>query len=160
MIKLQPVLTRFAQPPSQVPSESQGHALEERAQPLAGIRVLVVEDDEDTREVLVEFLRDMGAQVHAASSAPDGLVSVLHAAADVVLSDIAMPGMDGYDLIRAIRRLGANEGGRRPASALTAHCSSEDRLVALRAGYSMHLSKPVDLGVLVRSITAVLAKTA
>jgi CheY-like chemotaxis protein len=113
-----------------------------------------VEDDEDTRELLVELLRDQGAQVPAASNGHDGLARIKVEGVDVVLSDIAMPGMDGYELIRSTRRLHADEGGRVPAIAVTANCAPEDRLLALRAGYSMHLSKPVDLGVLVRSITA------
>jgi signal transduction histidine kinase/ActR/RegA family two-component response regulator len=111
---------------------------------LRGIRVLVVDDEEDAREATAVLLAQAGARVVSVGSAAEA-VSALHAdLPDVLLSDIAMPGEDGYALIRRIRSLPQGSGGRIPAAALTAYATLEDRAQALRAGYDEHIPKPVD----------------
>ena len=111
---------------------------------LAGVRILVVDDEEDAREAMVVLLSQAGASVQSVGSAADAMGLVREHAPDVLLSDIAMPGEDGYDLIRQVRALAADRGGRIPAAALTAYATLEDRRKALLAGYNAHISKPVD----------------
>ncbi|HJR06912.1 MAG TPA: CHASE domain-containing protein [Pyrinomonadaceae bacterium] len=112
---------------------------------LAGLRILVVDDDEDTRALLVTTLEQSGAEsVEAAASASDALGALRRLAPDVLVSDIGMPGVDGYELIRQIRALPPESGGRVPAAALTAYAAPDDRQRALDAGYDLHISKPVE----------------
>ncbi|NUP11906.1 MAG: PAS domain S-box protein [Polyangiaceae bacterium] len=115
---------------------------------LAGRRVLVVDDDADGRELVVEILRSAGAEVVAASSGPAALETIAEQPFDVIVSDIGMPGMDGYQLLQQIQ-------GRFPipcAVALTAFGTDGDRERALRAGFSDHLPKPVGRDELVRAV--------
>jgi CheY-like chemotaxis protein len=122
------------------------HPGEEIFQPepvLDGLRILLVDDDADTRDAVGAVLADCGAQVMAFDSAWDALAAVRGGAPDVVVSDIAMPGMDGHALIRKIRALGAQRGAV-PAIALTAYASPADRTLALLAGYQVFLPKPFD----------------
>jgi CheY-like chemotaxis protein len=122
------------------------HPGEEIFQPepvLDGLRILLVDDDADTRDAVGAVLADCGAQVMAFDSAWDALAAVRGGAPDVVVSDIAMPGMDGHALIRKIRALGAQRGAV-PAIALTAYAGADDRRRALREGYDVHLAKPID----------------
>jgi CheY-like chemotaxis protein len=110
---------------------------------LAGLRVLVVEDDTDARELVTAILEDAGAIVEAAESAAAGFVAVRSFQPQLLLSDISMPDEDGYSLIRRVRALGEAEGGGIPSIALTAHTRIEDRTKALRAGFNLHMGKPV-----------------
>jgi signal transduction histidine kinase/CheY-like chemotaxis protein len=110
---------------------------------LTGIRVLVVEDDEDARALLAKVLEGQGASVTPVSSAREALDVLAKERIDVLLSDIEMPGTDGYQLIRELRLRPSQQGGSVPAAALTAYARTEDRLRALRAGFQLHLSKPV-----------------
>ncbi|HJQ31088.1 MAG TPA: PAS domain S-box protein [Pyrinomonadaceae bacterium] len=112
---------------------------------LDGLRVLVVDDEPDARELLKAGLGHCGASVSEAASAAEALASVEGAPPDLLISDIGMPGEDGYSLIRKVRSLPAERGGRVPAIALTAYARAEDRMQALRAGYQMHVPKPVEL---------------
>jgi len=112
---------------------------------LDGLRVLVVDDEPDARELLKAGLGHCGARVTEAASAAEALASVEGAPPDLLISDIGMPGEDGYSLIRKVRSLPAERGGRVPAIALTAYARAEDRMQALRAGYQMHVPKPVEL---------------
>ena len=112
---------------------------------LDGLRVLVVDDEADARELLAEGLGQCGAQVTAASSAREALEAMAGEKFDALVSDIGMPGEDGYELIRRVRALPADRGGRTPAVALTAYARTEDRLRAMRAGFEMHVAKPVEL---------------
>jgi PAS domain S-box-containing protein len=114
---------------------------------LDGLRVLVVDDEPDAREMLSVGLGQCGAKVTTASSAREALEAVAGGKFDAMISDIGMPGEDGYELIRRVRALPS--GGRIPAVALTAYARTEDRLRALRAGFEMHVSKPVELTELV-----------
>jgi CheY-like chemotaxis protein len=111
---------------------------------LSGTRVLVVEDDDDSREGLKIILERWGATVATAASAGEALERLKAFRPHVLLSDLAMPGEDGYSLIRRVRSLEAHEGGRTPAAALTAFARPDDRERALAAGYQRHVSKPLD----------------
>ncbi len=123
---------------------------------LAGLKVLVVDDEADTCELLRSLLSRCGAEVTAANSASEAFRLFQVVNPDVMVSDIGMPLEDGYELIRKVRALPEVNGGRVPAVALTAYARPEDRMRALRAGYQMHVSKPIELGELV-SIVASLA---
>ena len=116
---------------------------------LGGLRILVVDDEADTRELLRQGLEYCGAKVSVVGSAAEALEAVMARVPDVLISDIGMPGIDGYDLIRQVRGLPSNRGGKVPAIALTAYTRTEDRLQSLRAGYDMHVPKPVELAELV-----------
>ena len=116
---------------------------------LDGLKVLVVDDEPDTREILQFGLGQCGAQVIAASSVAEALAAISAAVPDLLISDIGMPGEDGYDLIKRVRTLPNESGGRVPAIALTAYARTEDRMQALRSGYQMHVPKPVELAELV-----------
>ncbi len=113
------------------------------ARALDGVSVLVVDDEPDTRELLTVVLRHYGATVTAVESAGGALQSLERARPDVLVSDIGMPGEDGYTLIRRIRAM-EPEGRRMPAIALTAYARKEERARALRAGYQRHVAKPVE----------------
>jgi len=121
---------------------------------LSGIRILVVEDEPDTCEFLDRLLRGYGAEVVIARSAAEALSRIADDTADIVVSDIGLPDVDGYDLIRRIRRLPAHAGGATPALALTAYARTEDRTRAFRAGYQAHLAKPVEPAELVATISS------
>jgi len=112
---------------------------------LDGLRILVVDDEADTRDLLRQGLEYCGAKVTVAESAAEAMDLMKMSVPDVLISDIGMPGTDGYDFIRQIRKLSAHRGGRVAAVALTAYTRIEDRLQALRAGYDMHVPKPVEL---------------
>ena len=121
----------------------------ECADRLDGLRVLIVDDESDTRELLKQGLEFCGAIVTLAASATEALEELNKTKLDVLISDIGMPGEDGYDLIKQVRMLPLESGGRIPAIALTAYTRVEDRLHALRSGYHMHVPKPVELAELV-----------
>jgi signal transduction histidine kinase/CheY-like chemotaxis protein len=110
---------------------------------LSGVDVLVVEDESDARELIRTMLEQLGAAVVTASSAEEGLAALDERSLHVLLSDIEMPGMDGYSFMRAVRERPANRGGEIPAAALTAYARPEDRDAALRAGFQLHVAKPV-----------------
>jgi PAS domain S-box-containing protein len=116
---------------------------------LDGVRVLVVDDEPDARELLKVGLGQCGAEVIVAGSVAEGLEAMRAAAPDLLISDIGMPGEDGYEMIRRVRALPDESGGRVPAIALTAYARVEDRMQALRAGYQMHVPKPVEIAELV-----------
>jgi signal transduction histidine kinase/CheY-like chemotaxis protein len=111
---------------------------------LAGLRVLVVDDDLDSRELLAISLTRSGAEVRSASSTRAALAAIEEQPPDVLLSDIEMPGEDGYALIEKVRALPPERGGRVPAAALTAYARAEDRVIALQRGFQIHLAKPID----------------
>jgi len=111
---------------------------------LHGIRVLVVEDDDDTRELIASALSERGAEVVSAASARSGFELFCERQPDVVVSDVGMPGEDGYSLIKRLRALPLERGGNVPALALTAFARKEDERRALAAGYTLHAGKPVD----------------
>ena len=111
---------------------------------LAGRRILVVDDEADARDLLAQILGQAGADVIVVGSADEALETLRRWRPDVLVSDIGMPGDDGYVLIRKVRALGTAEGGQVRALALTAYARSEDRALALEAGFHTHIAKPVD----------------
>jgi CheY-like chemotaxis protein len=117
---------------------------DERPAPLQGLRILIVDDDDDTRELVARVLSGCGAQVVSASSAAEAWAAFENAPPDAMLVDIAMPGEDGYAFLRRVRARAPEAGGRIPAAALTARVVVEDRLESLRAGFQSHMAKPVD----------------
>ncbi len=119
---------------------------------LSGMRILVIDDERDARELIQEVLTQYEADVITAASATEGLEILKNQRPDVMISDIGMPEMDGYEFIREVRGLPAAYGGKTPAIALSAFAHSEDRTRAMIAGYQIHLSKPVESHELVASI--------
>jgi CheY-like chemotaxis protein len=107
-------------------------------------RILLVEDDPDTQELLKTLLRRNGAEVIAVSSSAAALEEIARRKPDVIISDIGMTGENGYALIRKVRALAPEAGGHIPAIALTAYAGAADRRRALLAGFQTHLAKPVD----------------
>src|SRR5215467_12000892 len=112
---------------------------------LEGVRVLVVDGAPDVRELVCDALEQCGAQVTAVGSAPEALGLVKRTRPDVIVSSIRMPEKDGYWLIRRVRSLSPDQGGRTPAVAFPGCTTKEDRLNALRAGFQSHVPKPIDL---------------
>ena len=125
---------------------------------LDGLRVLVVDDDPDALNLASAILTDAGAAVKTCLSAPDALAVLQQWRPHVLVSDIEMPGEDGYSLIRKVRALDSDHGGNTPAVALTAYGRTQDRMLSLTAGYSMHVPKPVDPGELTTIIASVAAR--
>lgn len=111
---------------------------------LTGLRVLVVDDEADARELIAAILGEYGAEVTAVASAGEALETLQHFKPNVLVSDIGMPGEDGYALIRNVRTLDAEQGGQIPAVALTAYARAEERILALTAGFQRHVPKPVN----------------
>lgn len=126
---------------------------------LEGIRVLVVDDEADTRNFVVTVLEQSYAQVQAAASATEALELISKYKPDVIVSDIGMPGEDGYSLIRKIRELPSNAGGNIPAAALTAYARAEDRLRAIREGFQLHLPKPIEAAELTTVVASLVGRT-
>ena len=131
------------------------HAADEREQPrleatggssprLVGVRVLIAEDDADGRQVLVLILEIAGARVEGVASVRAALSAFDGLRPDVLISDVGMPGEDGYALIRHVRAREADRGGNTPAIALTGYVTPEDGARLLGAGFQMHLRKPID----------------
>ena len=110
---------------------------------LSGVRILVVDDDADARELIETLLRSWGAHVKTARSASEAFKLVQRVRPHVLVSDIAMPDEDGYGLMRRIRALAPAKGGGIPSVALTAHARAEDRTKALSVGFTTHIGKPV-----------------
>lgn len=109
-----------------------------------GLTILVVDDDSDSRAVLQHLLEERGARVLAADSATTALAALEGSRADLLISDIGMPGEDGYSLIRRVRALSPEAGGLVPALALTAYARAQDRTRALLSGFQMHAAKPIE----------------
>ncbi len=137
--------------PESLPSMRSGDSQQIRVS-LAGARVLLVDDDDDTRDFLAAALQAAGADVRAVGDAETAFDLVSSWRPEVIVSDIAMPQQDGYTLIRRIRALQAERGGRTPAVALTALARPKDRVRALAAGFQTHLPKPVDPSELVLAV--------
>ena len=119
---------------------------------LDGISVLVVDDDGDSRSFLLELFTERGTAVVTAASTDEALDIFRRLRPDVIVSDIAMPVVDGYELIRRVRALADHEGGRTPAIALTAYARTHDQQAAMAAGYDRHVRKPVDVGELIAAV--------
>lgn len=111
---------------------------------LAGVRIVVVDDEADARDLLDTVLTQYGAEVAIASTAQDAIDAIAQFQPHVLVSDIGMPGEDGYSLMRHLRQLPPEQGGQIPAIALTAYARAEDRIQALEAGFQQHIPKPVN----------------
>jgi DNA-binding response OmpR family regulator len=124
---------------------------------LAGLDILVVEDDNDTRFFITTVLEMDGAKVIPVISADAARQVLSELQPDVLISDIGLPGEDGYTFIRKFRALKSNKCGRVPAIALTAYTDSEARIRALEGGFDTHVSKPVDPDELVEIVANLVA---
>jgi len=123
-----------------------------RVEALAGVRVLVVDDELDTRKLISTVIAQSGAEVTACASAEEALETLKSWRPHILMSDIGMPGADGYALIRRVRELPAERGGRTPAAALTAYARDEDRGRVLAAGYQLHIAKPFNPNELIAAV--------
>jgi PAS domain S-box-containing protein len=126
---------------------------------LEGLRVLVVDDELDARNLLKRLLTECKAEVILADSADQGMSKLQHDHPNVLISDIGMPQKDGYALLREVRALPVEQGGRTPAIALTAFARSEDRTRAMMAGYQSHISKPVEPQELIATVASLAGRT-
>jgi CheY-like chemotaxis protein len=126
------------------------------AKELYGLKILVVEDDVDTRELIEWVLKRAGAEVTSVGSAREALEALEREKPHLLVSDIAMPEEDGHELLKKIRALPPERGGRIPAIALTAHSLVQDRLQSLRAGFQSHVPKPVVPEELVEVVASVI----
>jgi CheY-like chemotaxis protein len=120
---------------------------------LSAVRVLIVDDDQDTLDLVTIVLTSAGAVVRAVRSGGEALRLVTEWKPDLLLSDITMPDEDGYTVIGRLRALPAERGGATPAAALTAMASDEDRARALAAGFQLHIPKPLEPGTLLLAVT-------
>ncbi len=121
---------------------------------LKGLRVLVIDDEEDARELLNLALTQCGAEVRTAATVREALELLSQWKPHALVSDIGMPGEDGYDLIRTVRALESEKGGSTPALALTGYASAEDAARTRLAGYQTHMAKPVAPGDLVKAVAS------
>lgn len=119
---------------------------------LAGLEILVVDDDDDSRAIIATILENAGAAVIRAHSVAAAFDSLERRLPDLVISDIGMPDEDGYSFMRRVRALPASEGGALPAIALTAYARSEDRSAVMAAGFHQHLAKPVEPATLIETV--------
>ncbi len=119
---------------------------------LEGVKIVAVDDDADARKLLYTVLTRCRAIVNVFATAAEALAAVRALRPDVLLSDVEMPNESGYDLLRQVRALPPEEGGRTPAAALTAYARGADRTRALRAGFQLHIPKPVEPSELIAAI--------
>jgi signal transduction histidine kinase/ActR/RegA family two-component response regulator len=160
VVKL-PLMPVYQNPPGQEgarPQTADACAPAEYTDDLSGVKVLAVDDEADTCELLRSLLTQCGAEVTTARSAAEALDLLTRVKPDVMISDVGMPGEDGYELMRKVRALPAERGGGIPAVALTAYARGEDRLMALRAGYQMHVAKPIVVAELVAIVASLVAR--
>jgi signal transduction histidine kinase/CheY-like chemotaxis protein len=132
---------------------------ESRSGTLSGVRVLVVDDEHDTREILSVMLTRYGAEIRTAGSAAEAMKVFSQWLPDVLVSDIGMPEEDGYALIQKIRALPLENGGDVPAIALTAFASAQDKKIALAAGFQRHLAKPIEPVALAKNVALILGRS-
>jgi PAS domain S-box-containing protein len=140
--------------PADAREERAGAAAESPAVDLQGLKVLVVDDDGEARDLVATALRRAGAQVRTAANASDALADVGQHPPEVIVSDLEMPGVDGYQLIQRLRALDPEHGGTIPAAALTAHARPDEVRRALDAGFQRHLSKPAAPEEIARAVAA------
>jgi CheY-like chemotaxis protein len=137
-----PSLHEVANPAEKTEPKNERNSSSTALHSLSGLRVLVVDDERDTREFVGTVLMTCGAEMVSVGSATEALDHMERQRFDLLVSDIGMPEINGYDLIGRIRQLGQEQGGRTPAVALTARAGIDDRKRALAAGYQMHIPKP------------------
>jgi CheY-like chemotaxis protein len=153
-----PILHAENEQPPEVKSPDTTRAERLALPSLGGVRVLVVDDESDARDLIRRVLEQYGAAVTAIASGEEALRILEFSEPQVLISDIGMPGMDGYQLMRRIR---ASEYGRprMPAIALTAFARAEDRKRAILAGFQSHLAKPIDMAELVILVAGLAAQS-
>ncbi len=122
-----------------------------------GLRILIVDDDRESCDMMLEALRGFGASVWCATSATEAISKLPECRPDLVLSDIAMPGRDGYAVLSEVRQVEAALGRRVPVAAVSAHAHAEDRERAIAAGFDQYLAKPVDPAALASTVKALVA---
>jgi signal transduction histidine kinase/DNA-binding response OmpR family regulator len=155
-----PVMAAVRAPaPELLPAAPETATLAALAGSLRGVNVLLVDDEADARDLFKTVLEGSGARVTAVGSGAEAFSSFSTSLPDVVVSDIEMPEENGYDLIRRLRGLPAERGGRIPAAALTAYARAEDRTRALRAGFQHHVSKPVQPAELVAVVASLVRRS-
>jgi PAS domain S-box-containing protein len=125
---------------------------------LSQVKVLVIDDEPDARELIATVLEECGAEVLSAGNAAEALMVVERERPHLLVSDIGMPNLDGFELLRRVRALGEARGGKVPAIALTAFARSQDRTRALRAGFLVHIAKPVEPSELVATVASVVGR--
>jgi PAS domain S-box-containing protein len=143
-----------ASEPLSVPDTAPAPVAQSTPVRLAGLRCLVVDDDQDARQLMRTVLEQAGARVTDAASVREALGMI--GKAELVVADIGMPGQDGYAFIREVRALPPERGGRVPSIALTAYASEKDRQAALDAGFDEHLAKPLQAAGFFRTVVALL----
>jgi CheY-like chemotaxis protein len=126
---------------------------------LDGVEVLVVDDNPDALDILATALEAVGAEVRTASSGTAAIEAWSDHAPDVLLCDLAMPGMDGFDVLASVRRLDASTERYTPAIAVTAHATAEHRRRTAEAGFAAHINKPYRIAELVRTVRGALDTT-
>jgi CheY-like chemotaxis protein len=124
---------------------------------LKGVRILILEDEDDTREMIAQVLKQRGAKPVQAASAREALGIVAGEMFDLIISDIGMADVDGYEFIRQLRSMKSTVS-RVPAVALTAYAGEEDRRLSIEAGFTAHVAKPITLAELIRVITSLLGQ--
>ncbi|MBD2345835.1 hybrid sensor histidine kinase/response regulator [Anabaena subtropica] len=137
---------------SVIDDQSHTTSISTNSLPLEGIKTLVVDDDADSRDFLAFILEQEGAEVSLAASAWEALQLLAKIKPDVLVSDISMPNMDGYTLIRQVRTWTTQQGGKIPAIALTAFARQYDREQAIQAGFQLHLPKPLNAEELIAAV--------
>lgn len=137
------------------PKTTRNDALNCEGVDLEGVRILLVDDEIDARTMIGKILTHCGAEVRTAGNADDGVALVQEFGPHLVISDIGMPHKDGYQFIKEVRKLPAEEGGNVPAIALTAFARTEDRTRAIMAGYHIHVAKPVEARELLATVHSV-----
>jgi CheY-like chemotaxis protein len=125
---------------------------------LFGVKVLVVDNDEDARSVLLQVLEREGSEAYGAGSATEAMTLLRAVKPHVLISDLAMPDEDGFDLIRKVRASPSDVAAAIPAVALSGYASDEDRARALQAGFQRHLPKPVDPNQLARVVVSLASR--
>lgn len=140
-----------AQPTVNQPLQSSEQSLD-----LSGVQVLVVDDDTDTRDFVAFLLEQAGARVIAVTTAGEAFATLTQSQPDILLSDIGMPDIDGYMLLRQVRTLPPEQGGKIPAIALTAYAGEYDQKQALEAGFQLHLAKPIEPNELIVAIATLI----
>jgi PAS domain S-box-containing protein len=149
-----PIRAMHAEEPAQgAPVESAPASVADIS--LEGLRIVVVDDEPDARDLVRRVLEDAGAEVRTASGAAAGFELIRECPPDVLISDIGMPGEDGYSLLRRVRGLPPEGGGAVPAVALTAFARADDRRRALLSGFQMHVPKPVEAPELLAVVASV-----
>jgi CheY-like chemotaxis protein len=143
---------------SATPASNETAKSANRLPKLDGVSILLVDDDDDAREVLCAMLRRYDADVTGAASVAQAMDHLAQQLPDLIISDISMPGEDGYSLIQKVKALSADGKPSVPAIALTAHVRSSDRDRMLAAGYLGHVAKPVDPASLIATMERVLAR--